>query len=504
MKYQELKAGIRNHLNSAAEDFFTVGYFLRQISENALFLEDGYKSIWEFAKGEYGLSNSSACRFMAINERFSIDDGQHMDQKYIGMGPSKLQEMLGFTDEELEAVNQETTVREIRAMKAAKLSFFKLKKTERPEGSTLTTVGCGDGKYSCFCCSRQCNIRQDERQCVISPCGNPQPCNRIHEEALKDMEAGMYKSECQFLHQELAEVRAGDGEPEPCCRHCKYKGTCYSSCDVAKKEYEKEVEENRKKAAKEAEAKKAEPTEQDIVALYNRFEIGTTQQISGADLKRKYSTQTACGGSVDYQGSARGVRINNKKEITWAKVAKAFKEIQERRAALEKRERDLEVFTGKSDPNELPEQAEPKQPEVEPEEKAPEIIDAVFREVSAEPKCQIKKQIDETGEEDLKCSGGVSEKCEDCEKADKEPEHQEVEIVEASKEDPTKYSRTDVAILLDKYAADLKAYQEMESQGKGKVPAKLVKRHTILVDALQLLKKTFDIDDEDREEELNG
>ena len=51
MEYQDLKSGIRNHLNDAAEDFFMVGYFLRQISENALFTEDGYKSIWEFAKG---------------------------------------------------------------------------------------------------------------------------------------------------------------------------------------------------------------------------------------------------------------------------------------------------------------------------------------------------------------------------------------------------------------------------------------------------------------------
>ena len=88
MEYKELKSGIKDHLNSAAEDFFMVGYFLRQISDKALFLEDGYKSIWDFAKGEYGLSTSSASRFMAINARFSIDGGEHMAEKYIGMGVS--------------------------------------------------------------------------------------------------------------------------------------------------------------------------------------------------------------------------------------------------------------------------------------------------------------------------------------------------------------------------------------------------------------------------------
>lgn len=102
MEYNELKSGITEHLNSAAEDFFMVGYFLRQISDKALFLEDGYKSIWEFAKGEYNLSTSSASRFMAINARFSIDGGEHMAEKYIGMGVSRLQEMLGLPDEELE------------------------------------------------------------------------------------------------------------------------------------------------------------------------------------------------------------------------------------------------------------------------------------------------------------------------------------------------------------------------------------------------------------------
>lgn len=102
MEYKELKSGIKDHLNSAAEDFFMVGYFLRQISDKALFLEDGYKSIWEFAKGEYNLSTSSASRFMAINARFSIDGGEHMAEKYIGMGVSRLQEMLGLPDEELE------------------------------------------------------------------------------------------------------------------------------------------------------------------------------------------------------------------------------------------------------------------------------------------------------------------------------------------------------------------------------------------------------------------
>lgn len=373
MEYIELKSGISEHLNSAAEDFFMVGYFLRQISENALFIEDGYKSIWEFAKGEYGLSTSSASRFMAINARFSIDGGEHMAEKYIGMGVSKLQEMLGLPDEELEKVTQETTVREIRAMKAAAkepLSFFGLHKTVRPEGSSLTIVGCGDGKYDCFSCCHPCSIRQEPRQCVISTLGNPQPCELIdNEEWQKRMGYSLYKDECQMLHHELAPIREGDKEPSPCCRNCENK-TCFNRCDVAKAEDEeakKKAQAEARKEQREAEASRPEPTKLEIKKLYDYW-IDDGQSIAAADLRQRYRNAGGnSGGLKDWQGSQRGVRINYKRELTWAQIAKAFKEIREQeKANCIKAE--------------------------QPEEGAPEIIDADFREVTEEPAAMTDKE----------------------------------------------------------------------------------------------------------------
>lgn len=344
MEYTELKSGISEHLNSAAEDFFMVGYFLRQISENALFIEDGYKSIWEFAKGEYGLSTSSASRFMAINARFSIDGGEHMAEKYIGMGVSKLQEMLGLPDEELEKVTQETTVREIRAMKAAAkepLSFFGLRKTVRPEGSLLTTVGCGDGKYDCFSCCHPCSIRQEPRQCVISTCGNPQPCDLIdNEEWQKRMGYSLYKNECQMLHHELAPIREGDKEPSPCCRNCENK-TCFNRCDVAKAEDEeakKKAQQELRRQQQEAEARKPEPSDRDIKAFYDYEHIKPTDTLTAAAFKDKLKNAYRGGGSLDYQGSARGIRINHKREITWAQLTKRLKEIQEKELQQQEKE----------------------------------------------------------------------------------------------------------------------------------------------------------------------
>ena len=377
MEYRELKSGISTHLNNAAEDFFMVGYFLRQISENALFVEDGYKSIWEFAKGEYGLSTSSASRFMAINVRFSVDGGEHMAEKYIGMGVSKLQEMLGLPDEELEKVTQETTVREIRAMKAAMkepLSFFGLPKTVRPEGSLLTTPGCGDGKYDCFSCSRPCSIRQEPRQCVVSTLGNPKPCNLIdNEEWQKRMGYSLYKDECQMLHHELAPIREGDKEPSPCCLHCEQKN-CFNRCDVAKKRDEEEhkaQEAARRQEEREREAARPEPTEKDIAAFYKWAGFKTSDQIKAEALKQRYRNAGGGGGRElkDYQGSARGIRINHKKELTWVQLVKRLTEHQEK-------ERQAE---------------EAAAARCAPEEKTPEIIDADFREVE-EPKSEREKQ----------------------------------------------------------------------------------------------------------------
>lgn len=483
MEYQDLKSGIRNHLNDAAEDFFMVGYFLRQISENALFTEDGYKSIWDFAKGEYGLSTSSASRFMAINARFSIDGGEHMAEKYIGMGVSKLQEMLGLPDEELEKVTQETTVREIRAMKKkqeAPRSFYGFPKTERPEGSLLTTPGCGDGKYDCFNCARPCGIRQEERHCRTATCGNPFPCTQMGEEKRLDIEAGLFSEKCQHLHPELAPIREGDKEPDPCCLTCEHK-TCYSRCDVAKKRDEDERKKEQaelQKRQKEAEGKKPDMTEKEIESLYGWLGIKPEDKITGAWLKEQHGRSYHGGGyGGDYFNcTPRGVKTERSKEMTWGEVAKALKEVQEkkkgladlaeRNAAAQKSLRDAlkEKEQQRKEEKAAARKAEreaARQTAAEPEN--PDIIDADFREVEDDPAQEAAEARDERQEETIT----------------QEPEP-----------DPEEYGRLDVALLLDKYRRDLKAYREAFS--KEDCPPPIIQKQRIIADALALLLEQLD------------
>lgn len=541
MEYQDLKSRIKKHLNDAAEDFFTVGYLLRQISEKALFTEDGYKNIWEFAKGEYNLSASSASRFMAINARFSIDGGEHMAEKYIGMGVSKLQEMLGLPDAELEKVTQETTVREIRAMKAVMkepLSFFGLPKAVYPEGSLIDMAGCGGdyAKYTCFSCARPCSIRQEERYCRTAPLGNPFSCTLMSGEKRLDIEAGLFSDKCQHLHPELAPVREGDKEPEPCCLTCEHK-TCFSRCDVAKKkdetERQKELDELRKQQ-QEAEAKRPEPSDADIKAFYDWERIKAADNVTAEALKNKLRNAYGAGDDFNYKGSTRGIRINYKREITWAQLAKRIKEIQEKELQQKEREdapaeaeyltefyekdiypstriliknRDKAAITklfkqeygstyengSRTDgssyncyPDKIVFRSEPGAEGIqitwgrfvtkllELLEENPEIEQRAL-DYDAKQRTEQKPDIIDADFREVE-DYSVQEPDE----AD-ELQDQEVEA------DPEQYDIRDVREILRKHEADLKSYREV-----GELPEMLMKKQRILVDALTLLAKRLE------------
>lgn len=109
-----------------------------------------------------------------------------------------------------------TSQPEEKGQQEEKLSPYGLPKTVYPEGSLVTTVGCGH-KHSCFSCSQDCAIRQEDRYCNGAPLGNPFPCTTMH--VLEDIrfEIG---GQCQFINLDMAEHTAGSNEPDPCCKNC--------------------------------------------------------------------------------------------------------------------------------------------------------------------------------------------------------------------------------------------------------------------------------------------
>ncbi|MBD5631768.1 MAG: hypothetical protein HDP34_00860 [Clostridia bacterium] len=113
---------------------------------------------------------------------------------------------------------------------AEQLSAYGLPKTEYPEGSLLTTEGCGH-QYDCFLCAQECDIRQKERTCREATCENPYGCQTMNKLGDIRWDKG---DRCQFINLELTYKTAGSGEPDPCCKECILRNECDFCCDAAK------------------------------------------------------------------------------------------------------------------------------------------------------------------------------------------------------------------------------------------------------------------------------
>lgn len=309
VSYKDAKIFIRTNLTSAARSFVAVGYYLKHIRDTEGFLEDGFESIWEFAQAEYGISKSTASRYMTMNDRFSQGGNSPViREEYKEFGKSQLQEMLSLTDEQLEQVRPTDRVEDIRNMRKPReipyiaipgqveltdfpgvepadvqaaaeareqlaaqsqekevytvsaadllgedttgsaqpvaisqqpeaeqiepeeaLSAYGTPKEVYPEDSLLTAVGC-EGGHSCFDCHMYCGIRQQDCYCVEAPMGNPFPCEMVEKIPQLREITGV---DCQFVDLNLADHRAGDNEPAPCCKKCTVH--CEHICERAMK-----------------------------------------------------------------------------------------------------------------------------------------------------------------------------------------------------------------------------------------------------------------------------
>lgn len=113
-----LKKKLENDLNGVAASFVRIGYTLRKIEDEKLYERDGYSSVTEFAKNEYGLSSSTVSRFMAINRRYSIDGySEKLRPEFAGIGSSKLSKMLALPNSDLSMIKPETPREAIRELK---------------------------------------------------------------------------------------------------------------------------------------------------------------------------------------------------------------------------------------------------------------------------------------------------------------------------------------------------------------------------------------------------
>lgn len=128
MTLEEADAGIRNGLKDAARSVIVVGYYLKGVRDNKLYLTAGYMDIWEYASATFGFSKSTASRYMARNDKFSVGGNSPvMAEEYREYSKAQLQEMLSLDAEQMSTVTPDMTVREIRELRRPKeIPYFEI------------------------------------------------------------------------------------------------------------------------------------------------------------------------------------------------------------------------------------------------------------------------------------------------------------------------------------------------------------------------------------------
>lgn len=116
--WMETKRKLNAELLGVRRSFVRIGYLLRQIDDSKGYENDGYKSIADFAKGEYGMEGSTVSRFIAINREYSIDGySQELKPEYEDFKRSQLEEMLKLSEPDRKMITADTSRSDIRELK---------------------------------------------------------------------------------------------------------------------------------------------------------------------------------------------------------------------------------------------------------------------------------------------------------------------------------------------------------------------------------------------------
>ena len=118
LSLQQAKQEIREEMAKTAQSFIVIGYRLRQILDSGAYIQDGYTDFNEFARQEFGLSQSGTSRFISINKNYSENGyGAMLKEEYRGYSCSQLTEMLSLSEDDRTMVSEEMPVAQIREVK---------------------------------------------------------------------------------------------------------------------------------------------------------------------------------------------------------------------------------------------------------------------------------------------------------------------------------------------------------------------------------------------------
>lgn len=116
--YIQCKNDIKNNLGTIVKSFVRIGWQLSRIDKSEAYKNDGYNTIFEFAKAEYGMNTSGTSRFMRVYEKYSVPgDTPELRDEYKDYNRSQLEEMLQISKEDYELIRPETHKEDIRELK---------------------------------------------------------------------------------------------------------------------------------------------------------------------------------------------------------------------------------------------------------------------------------------------------------------------------------------------------------------------------------------------------
>ena len=477
--YDTTKRIIRADLANMQRSFIDIGCQLMQVRDRELYKDGGYESVWDFAEKEFGIQRSTASRWMKMCQKFSVDGSSPvLKDEYKDFGKSQLQEMLYLEDEQLEEVTPDMTVKEIRELRAPEkveeepVSILGYPLRVYPEGSLISTPGCG--KQDCFSCHRGgCKIRQVDCYCVEAPMGNPFPCTTLNVVENIRQEVG---NKCQFVNEDLAFHRAGDGQPVPCCKKCDH--PCGYECRRSIAARHEAAKRNMCDVARDEAIDEKHGTPIDELNLsvrtYNVLKRAGVETIEGiqsmtdTDLAMIRNFSRKCMDEV-HSKLEEYVRSNSEKPL--CDVAHEYEEqipgqmdVEDFPELLPNQEK-TDIGINNVEDNDVIKQPENVNPPASVIEDDEDVIDAEYKEIAAE----------NTETEEICCQ-------------------------EAADLDKLTFSQIAIRDYLEEEERTLAEYEEVNSKDGG-LPINLMMGQRMLVKALRLLKESEAEPEEDDEPE---
>ena len=116
--YIQSKNEIKQELGGIVKSFVRIGWQLTRIDKSGAYKHDGYNTIAEFARTEYGMNPSGVSRFMKVYEKYSVPgDTPELQEQYMEFKFNNLVEMLQLPEEDQQIFHPEDKREDIRELK---------------------------------------------------------------------------------------------------------------------------------------------------------------------------------------------------------------------------------------------------------------------------------------------------------------------------------------------------------------------------------------------------